>query len=401
MAKSEKQQILEKLQQVDTSVEKHVETLNRQLLQTRYYEQFTVNSKQGPITLQNVFITVEKDQYNRISYHFRWLEENGTIITEKIIVQDDGEIYAIPGLEEILEKSNIDFEKVINGNDREKGYLKGISEKSTPEQVKKLLSKEDAPNNEEKDEKDEETQEIENDLQEQGEDIEIGAHRKIKDDKIADIMPGVFDRGTEYEIAEDKKTNKYMIIKKENGKYTRNDKIEQGQTTMKKIFTIEPDGEQKESEIPDQLMRVTNDSEREISVTKDDYGDIYIKAIQVTPCQSRIGRSVQMENQGIEAQETKEVTNTFEQEGGAILADEIAHKKKELEEKYNVTQTDLEELQQLDIEDIMEIEARKAKVSKESFKKYVKKAPGKTLEQKINSAHEEIEQEYTGGKKRC
>lgn len=394
MAKSEKQEILEKLQQVDTSVEKHIETLNRELLQTRYYEQFTVNSKQGPITLQNVFITVEKDQYNRISYHFRWLEENGTIITEKIIVQDDGEIYAIPGLEEILENSNIDFEEVINENDRGKGHLKGISEKATPEQAKKLLSKEDA-------QKDEETQEIESDLQEQGEDIEIGAHRKIKDDKIADMMPGVFDRGTEYEIAEDKKTNRYMIIKKENGKYTRNDKIEQGKTTMKKIFTLEPDGEQKESEIPDQLMRVTNDSEREISVTKDDYGDIYIKSILVTPCQSRIGRSVQMENQGIEKQETKEVTNTFEQEGGAILAHEIAHKKSELEETYKVTETDLEELQHLDIEAIMIKEAGKAKVSVDEFKKYVKNAPGKTLTQKINSAHEEIEQEYTGGKKRC
>lgn len=391
------EEILKKLQKVEISVANSIKKSNRDLLQTRYYEQFKVNSRQGEITLENVFITVEQEDNGKISYHFRWLDKESELIEEKILVEDDGMLYTIPELENLFVDIEINMEELINENDKEE-YSRGISERSTPETVKKLLNQKDDKDNSDE-EKDEDAQKIEADLAEQDKDIKIGKHRKIKDDKIAEIMPEVFEEGKEYEIAEDNKSNKCIIVVKENGKYKENQKIEQGVTTTKKIFTIEPDGKQKESEMPDQLMRVPSDQDKEIAVTRDPYGDLQIRTVHVTPCQCRIARSVQMENEGPNKQEDKEITDTFAQEGGAILADEIAHKKEILEREYKVTDTNIEELKELDIEALMEQEADRVKMSKEGFKGYVKNANGKTLSEKIHNAQEEIVQEYMGNRR--
>ena len=213
-------------------------------------------------------------------------------------------------------------------------------------------------------------------------------------------MPDTFEKDKKYEVAEDKISNKTIIITKdENGKYTKNDKIEDGQVATDKLYEISPEGGQKESDIPDQLMRVKNNEKEEIAVNKDEYGELEIQTVQLTSSQQRIARSVQMEGQGNEEQERKEVTDMFEQDGEAILVDEIATKKEILEREYKVTDTSIEELKELDIEVLIEREAEKVKMSKQGFKEYVRNAEGKTLKEKIHNAQEEIIQEYMGNKR--
>lgn len=398
-----KEDTLKKLRQVEVGVAHNIEATKSELLQTRYYENFTVNSKQGPVTLRNVFITAEKDKEGKVSYHFRWLDENEKIIEEKILVQD-GKVYTIPELEDIFGDTEMDLESLINENDKEKGNLKGVSEKATPEKTREMQNKSnDKKDENEKDEPDseqEETQEIEENLSEQGQDIKIRRYREIKDNKLADRMPEAFERGKEYGIAEDRATGKFVIIEKEKGQYKINEKIQPGLPTVKRVFSIDPNGNQSESEIPDQLMTVKGDNENEIAATINAWGELDIETVHVTQCNDRIGRSVEMENEGPRAQEQKEVTDAFEREGERNLSHEIGHKKEELEKTYLVTEIHLEELIDLDIEAVMEAEAQKAKISKEGFKEYVRKADGKTLQEKISNAQEDIEQEYRGNNSR-
>ena len=346
----------------------------------KYYETFDIND----INFKNIFIMTEKDG----SYHVYC----GNASNEILSIDSKGKIdIKNPDLAKYLEE--VDLESLIQENEKAPEKLKAIS--------KKTLSKDNYLKEEiQNDDQDEETKKIQQDLIEQGEDIKIGKHREIKDSKIAERMPDTFEKGKKYEVAEDKISNKTIIITKdENGQYTKNEKIEKGQVANDKLYEISPEGEQEESNIPDQLTRVKNNKQEEIAVNKDQYGDLEIQTVQVTPSQKRIARSVQMEGQGNEEQERKEITDMFEQDGGAILADEIATKKEILEREYKVTDTNIEELKELDIEVLIEQEAGKVKMSKQGFKEYVKNAEGKTLKEKIHNAQEEIVQEYMGNKR--
>ena len=106
-----------------------------------------------------------------------------------------------------------------------------------------------------------------------------------------------------------------------------------------------------------------------------------------------------MENQGHEAQTTRAVRNQIAEQGGPEFLDEIAHKRQILEEEYGVTEVSNEYLEKLDIEALIEEEADRVKVSKYAFKGYVKNAQGKTLEDKIKIAQEEIIEEYKGNRR--
>ena len=97
--------------------------------------------------------------------------------------------------------------------------------------------------------------------------------------------------------------------------------------TTKKVISMGPEGIDNESEIPDQLMTVKGNPRQEVAASINDWGELYIETVHVTPDQIRIGSSVQMENQGYEAQTQKPVRDLIVQNGGPEFLDEIAHKR--------------------------------------------------------------------------
>ena len=199
--------------------------LNEKLQETKgeiervkYYERFTING----VDFNNIFITAEKDVAGNITYHMY----SGDSSKEIISIGSDGKVETKnPELKKYL--GEVDLEKSIAENERGRERQKGISEKATPKQTKKQ-EKDDSD-----EKKDENTQQIEADLAAQGEEVRIGKHREIKDDKIAERMPEVFEKGKKYEIAEDRVTGEAMIIEKENGRYKKNEKVEKGETEPK------------------------------------------------------------------------------------------------------------------------------------------------------------------------
>ena len=44
----------------------------RELIATKYYGEFTIDTNKGPVTFTNVFITIENNKQDDISYHFIW-----------------------------------------------------------------------------------------------------------------------------------------------------------------------------------------------------------------------------------------------------------------------------------------------------------------------------------------
>ena len=106
----EEKEILKKLAVVETAVSKNIsEKHQRELITTKYYSEFVINTPKGPITLNNVFITSERNKEGDMSYHFRWLKENEDgeqIIEESIAIDENGEVYVSEALKRIGKKQS-------------------------------------------------------------------------------------------------------------------------------------------------------------------------------------------------------------------------------------------------------------------------------------------------------
>ena len=321
-------EILQDMAIVETSVENHIqEKSKRELISTKYYSEFVVNTKKGPVTLNNVFITTERNKEGDLSYHFRWViqNENGEkTIEENLVIDENGEVYVADGLKDYLGDAEIDIESLMLENDDiKKGRLKGISEKAESDEMKKILASEGKS-------PEEETQKVERDLKEQGEDLRISEYKEIKDTSVAERMPDVFGEGTEHGLAFSNKLNRYVITSKVDGKYQLNDNVEPAIMTWKSIISVDPNGEGVERKVPHALMK-TNRDDQEIAVTIDQYGEPDIETVDVLPCQERIAREVRSEGEGIEKQESRDVSNEFEQEGTEYQHD-LAHQVQKIEQ---------------------------------------------------------------------
>lgn len=323
--KPEEKEILQEIATVESSVEKSKKQKEEQeeIVTTKYYSEFIINTKQGPIILNNVFITLERSKEGDMSYHFRWIVKNKNgkqTIEEKLVIDEHGNIYASEGLEDYLKDEEIDINELMAENDDiKKGRLKGISEKMDSKEQQDTQYK-----------KDEETQKIEEDLEEQGEDLRISKYTKIKDTYVSERMPDVFNKGTENGITFSNKLNRFVMISKVNGKYQINENVEPARMTWKSIISIEPNGKKVERKIPHALME-TNRDDKEIAVTIGQYGEIDIETIDVLPCQERIAREVRREGEGLEKQENLEIRNQFNQEGKEYQH-EIAHQVQDIEQ---------------------------------------------------------------------
>lgn len=319
----EEKEILEKLNMVEGSVGEYIqEKYQRELIATKYYSEFVLNTPKGEITLNDVFITAEQDSNGEITYHFRWIEENENgdkSIEEKMIIDSDGKVLASGGLKDYLENSEIDIEELFAKNDIEKGRLKGISEKSEEKDISKKIEQ----NSENENESEKEEQEIEEDLNEQGQDLELTNIRKIKDSYVAERMPEVFGRAEEHAQAFSRKLNRFIMIEKVDGKWQLNENVEPAQMTWKSIISIDEQGEKIERKVPYALMK-TNRDDKEIAVNIGQYGEISIETVDVLPCQERVARGVREDGQGQEGEESSQIRREFNT-SGKEYTHELAH----------------------------------------------------------------------------
>ena len=368
---ADEKEILQKIATVEASVDKNIQERNqRELIATKYYSEFVINTQKGPVTLNNVFITSEKNEQGQMSYHFRWITENENgeqTVEENLVVDENGKVHATGGLKEYLGDEEIDIEKLMVENDIEKGRLKGISEKAEPEEIEKSMKEQNGEGSQENEEeksnegKDEETQEIEKDLKAQGQDLELVNVRKIKDPHVAERMPEVFGDSDEHAQAYSKKLNKFVMLEKKEGQksgendkthsnkgqWQINDKVQPAQTTLRTIISIDENGEKIERRVPYALMK-TNRDDKEIAVTIGQYGEVNIETVDVLPCQERIARGVREQGEDLSGEESAQIRRDFQTEGKKYPHD-LAHQVEKIEDAqreanqevdYQITESD-------------------------------------------------------------
>lgn len=324
----EEKEILQKLNIVEASVNaQNIQEKNqREIVATKYYSEFVINTEKGPITLKDVFITAEQDQNGKTSYHFRWINENEKgeqVVSECLAIDADGKVKTSGDLAKYLGEE-LDIEDLIESNDLEKGRLKGVSEK-----VSKL----------EKDEQDNsqkgKEQEIEQDLQEQEQDLGLTNIREIKDiQNIKERMPEVFGDSDEHAQGYSKTLGKFVMLEKvQDGgksKWQLNEKIQPAQRTLRTIISIDEKGDKIERKVPYALMK-TNRSDKEIAVTYGQYGTVNIQTVDVLPCQARVARQVREQGEDMSGQEDAQIRRDFKA-GGKEYTHDFAHQVEEIEE---------------------------------------------------------------------
>ena len=341
----EEKKILQKLNVVEASVNaQNIQEKNqRELIATKHYSEIVINTEKGPITLKNVFITAEQDQNGKTSYHFRWINENEKgeqIIEECLSIDGDGKVHTEDDLAKYLGEE-LDIEELMKSNDSEKGRLKGVSEK---------ISK--VEKDEQTNDKGDESQEIDQDLKEQGQDLGLINVREIKDiQNIKERMPEAFGNSDEHAQGYSQTLGKFVMVEKvkdgKKSKWQLNEKVEPSQPTRRKIISIDEKGENIEKEVPYALMK-TNRSDKEIAVTYGQYGTVNIQTVDVLPCQERVARQVREQGEDGNGQEDAEIRREFKA-GGKEYTHDLAHQVEEIEEiKEDVNQKPVNQISEDD-----------------------------------------------------
>lgn len=347
------------------------------------------------------------------------LEINSDIYIAKITKEDGTErvgIYAKDSnnlLGYINEEGHIEFidpllrslELELTLEDLKKLNIENIrakSEELTPEELEEYIEKQKEDNvkddkreeKEKKDLEDKNEEEANKELMEnEGQDLGITYYRKIKDSRLQLEFPEL--KRKKLGLAYSSKLGQYIITEKDENGIRITDEIKPAKPTMRSVISIDENGDNVERKSPHALMK-TNRKDIEMSITIDTYGYIELGKVRVTPCNERVERPVRIqsktntpENDVIEATDTEKENH------------EIAHNFEEGEEKGLEIQSlnmviDLGNGETTTIEK----EAEKAKVSPEEFLNLYNEAEGKNPKEKIDNAHEEIEEQFRGNERK-
>lgn len=319
----EEKRIIEILALFEQELDEKLQESKGEVERVKYYETFNISG----IDFNNIFLTTEKDEGGRITYHIY----SGDSSNEILATDEKGNVEVKnPKLGKYLEK--IDLNELIAENKKAPERLKGVSEKASAEEMKKALEGEEKQEEQDNEQnEDEKVEEIKENSDKELEDLKIGSYRGIKDSHISERIPEVFKGGEENGIAFSNKLNRYVIITKVNGQYQLNENVEPARMTLKTVISISPNGERVERKVPHSLMKIPNNSQKEIAVTLDNYGYVSIETVDVLPCQERIARHVREEGEGIEQEENLETRRDFATQGKEYKHD-IAHQVKKIEQ---------------------------------------------------------------------
>lgn len=325
-----------KLNDVSESVKQTIQEKDSQLIETRYYKEFVLNTNRGQLVFNDVFITIERNKERDMEYHFRWAKENEQgemTIEEKMMADKNGNVYSIEALREYFENSTLDMNLIFAKNDKEKGRLLGIAEEKEKNEQEEQID-EKKPQNEEQEEK-----KAKEDLKKDDKDIEISNFRRIKDNHLQERMPNVFNNSSEYAVAYSPTIGSFVVLEakeeiNEKGELSKkwkvNENVQTAGTNYRSIISISENGDKVERKVPYALLR-TNRADKEIAITLEaqNYGELDVETVDVMPCQERVSRQVRAQGEGIEKQETLEVRRDFEvsgtQDGVNKKTHEIAH----------------------------------------------------------------------------
>ncbi|MDO5557319.1 MAG: hypothetical protein Q4G05_03655 [Clostridia bacterium] len=387
------EEILEKMKQFIDELEKQRrKSLNQEeIRQIRYYEEFDL----AKIRLENVFVVIledeEKDKISEVyldNPNKKIIRMNEKI--DKVAIDEN--------MDKFLELNNVSKDELVEyiQNLNEENLRAKVEDISKDEMTSQLQIIEKNTNNDEK-------IKIQNDLSKNtnlGEDLEITYYKKFIDDRFQNDFPEIVSGAQEVGIAYSEKLNAFICVTKTDKGFELADGTVPSRPTMRTVISIDENGEKIEKKTPYALIEMS-DSRREISVNIEEHGYVEAEKIERTSSNQRIGRKV--EGQGESKRVSKEIKDLTERGKNEISEiEEIAENYEENEKIGDKIQT-IDDVQRndewiIDLDNgeqiIMKDEAQKARVSIEEFKKFFIEAEGKTPEEKLDNAHEDIEEYY-------
>ncbi len=279
--------------------------------------------------------------------------------------------------------------------------IRAKSEELTPEELEEYIEKqkkgegkEEKDEKEDKDSEEKDEQEANEELMEnEGQDLGITYYKKIKDPRLQLEFPEL--KGKKLGLAYSSKLGQYIITEKDENGIRIADEIKPAKPTMRSVISIGENGENVERKSPHALMK-TNRKDIEMSITIDIYGYIELGKVRVTPCNERVERPVKVQSKtNVPETEVIKATDTRTENH------EIAHNFEKGEEK-GIEIQNLNMIIDLGNGETTTIakEAEKAKVSPEEFLNLYNEAEGKTPKEKIDNAHEEVEEQFRGNERR-
>ena len=413
---------LKRFIEVNEGVKEQIGKHESQLVETKYYKDLVIETKLGPVSLGETYVTIERNKEGDMEYHFRWVKENDNgekTIEEKMVLDKDGNVFCIDGLKRALGNSQMDVEELFKENDKEKGRLAGsIKEKDEKDETSKEENEEN---------RDDEQKQVEKDLSSEGQDLKLSCFRKITDPHLQERMPSVFENSSEYAVAYSDTMSSFVILQKSTEIGENGDKVEK--------------------------WKINESVQRSGTMDPENYGKIDMETVTVMTCgkelaghKEMLGRSTGLEGEGNvngDGVEDYELRQRLDRSGKDITGnptaqDELIHgAKKVMKEKdqtengviadeeteipeTNLTYKDLKDVTGKTVEELVEeqgdeksiidiakevenkikVAARECNVSVEGYVKELKKADGKDIDEKIANANEEIEGQYMGNNPR-
>lgn len=417
--KQQEKVILEKISVFTEELEKKKKEILSQekIKEIKYYEEFNLNK----FDFEDVYVVIledeEKDKISEVyleSPNKKIIRMNEKIkelaIDENIQKVLEQNSISQEEIKEFIEELNEDNLKVKTENIPAEKMVEELKNREKENKENNSNQKNDNQKNEKANNEEEKKKQMSKQIAKNSniqEDLEITYYKEIIDDRFKVEFPEICSKASEVGIAYSKKLNSFIVVSKNEKGFQIADGTIPSKSTMKTVISIDKKGENVEERTPYALIR-TKDPNKEISINIGDSGALQIEKIDRTVSNYRIGR--QLDSKGDYKKSTKEVkdlTQTSNKNGNRAL-DNMAKNYKENAEIGDKIQT-IDDIQRndewiIDLEDgsqiVMEEEAKKAKVSFEEFKYYYINADGKNPEEKLENAHEDIEEHYRHPRKR-
>lgn len=418
--------VLEIMALFEQGLQEKLEEQKGEVERIKYYEEFKINE----INFAEIFITTEKDAKGNTTYHVYC----GDASNEMLAIDSEGKLQVKNhALKRYFYAERFDLEKIMTENEKNPKNLKGIAEKAEPEKIQEKLEK---SKQQDKDGKVEE--QIEQDLEQDEQDLDISYYRQITDRNFNEQIEMDLSGYKEIGMAYSKAQNSFIMIgKNSDGKFEKIEGFEKAQPTYKVVMGIDEEGKNVENRVPHALMKTSKEN-KEVSITIGQYGYIEVGTVDRLSNATRVERQVREKGEGENGRTNIQLNRAIRTEGvnsiynwsdknikrnetnlpieqgkerdGDIAKeitgenkDAISNAVRDVLEEYGVTEIGNDKLkiaEPEDLENYIEEEADRVKVSKEGFKRYIKNAAGKTLNEKINNAQDEIVQEYIGEQRR-
>lgn len=395
------QEVIDRIREIKAREEKNLNAENEAILDIIYYGKINLSKNDADLNNQTVeeLYLVKKEVEGKIVQEFH--TNNGVIAT----VSEEGEII-------IYEK----YKQLINSNEfllQLRDVLPLSLEKLEAEESKELedteieTKKHDRKQGREK----EKEQYVEN-----PKDAVINLDKKITATKtFRQLVPEVKEKGVVDVRARRVDNTRFELIGiNEFGEIVRLESLEQteGTNPNEDIVKVNEDGSKVEKEKVMTMLKINpgkneQNSNEGFAITLGEYGipevNYYRRAGQTDEYTSIPVnlRNTNQKNTDLEVREYMEKTrNTTVDDNIERANAEIEHSEDEETTLENIDDDPYNDIQTPEEEIMIQKAADRCKVSVESFKEELEKATGDTLEERIESAEEEINEQYIGNRER-